>query len=86
MGRVMSLLMFGSVSLVPISIAMAGILVEISLDGVLLVAGLGMAVLALSTLSCREVSADGPRCRSSTKGTRRRGARQPRSRRPLLAG
>jgi hypothetical protein len=47
MGRVMSLLMFSSMALVPISMAVSGALVEISLDGVLLVGGLGMAVLAL---------------------------------------
>jgi len=50
MGRVMSLLMFGSLSLVPISIAIAGVLVEVSLDGVLLIAGLGMALLSGVTL------------------------------------
>jgi MFS family permease len=50
MGRVMSFLMFGSLALVPISIAIAGVLVEISLDGVMLVAGLGMALLSGITL------------------------------------
>lgn len=47
MGRVMSLLMVGSGALVPISMAVSGALVQVSLDGVLLVAGLGMVVLAL---------------------------------------
>ena len=47
MGRVMSLMMFGSVALVPISMALAGALVKISLDAVLMGGGLGMAVLAL---------------------------------------
>jgi MFS family permease len=47
MGRVMSILMFSSVALIPISMAISGALVEISLNGVLLVGGLGMAALAL---------------------------------------
>jgi hypothetical protein len=55
MGRVMSILMFSSMALVPVSIAVAGVLVQISLEGVLIVAGLGMAVLALSTLLSRDV-------------------------------
>ena len=50
MGRVMSFLMFGSLALVPISIAIAGVLVEVSLDGVMLIAGLGMAALSFVTL------------------------------------
>jgi MFS family permease len=50
MGRVMSLLMFSSMALVPISMAVSGALVEISLDGVLIVGGLGMAGLALTGL------------------------------------
>ena len=55
MGRVMSLLVFASVSLMPISIAIAGVLVEISFEGLLLFAGLGMTVLTLSTLLSRSV-------------------------------
>ena len=55
MGRVMSFLMFGSLALVPISIAIAGVLVEINLDGVLLIAGLGMALLAVATLFSAKV-------------------------------
>ncbi len=47
MGRVMSLIMFGSVALVPVSMALAGALVKISLDAVLLGGGLGMAGLAV---------------------------------------
>jgi MFS family permease len=47
MGRVMSLLMFSSVALVPISMAVSGALVQISLNSVLLAGGLGMAALAL---------------------------------------
>ena len=55
MGRVMSLLVFASVALMPISIAIAGVLVEISFEGLLLFAGLGMALLTLSTLLSRSV-------------------------------
>jgi MFS family permease len=55
MGRVMSLMMFSSVALVPISIAVAGFFVEANLNLVLVVAGLGMAVLALSGLISAKV-------------------------------
>ena len=55
MGRVMGLLMFSSMSLVPISIAVAGVLVEISLEWVLIIAGLGMSVLTLVPLLSRDV-------------------------------
>ncbi|HUP84020.1 MAG TPA: MFS transporter [Candidatus Limnocylindria bacterium] len=55
MGRVMSLMMFGSVALVPISMALSGALVKISLDGVLIAGGLGMAVLSLVGLVSRSV-------------------------------
>src|SRR5688572_7329461 len=55
MGRVMSLMMFGSVALVPISMAVAGALVKISLDAVLMGGGLGMAALALLGLLSRSV-------------------------------
>ena len=50
MGRVMSLMMFGSMALVPVSMFVAGALVKVSLDGLLIVAGVGMSVLALSGL------------------------------------
>ncbi len=50
MGRVMSLMMFGSMALVPISMAVAGAVVTISLSGMLFVAGIGMTILALSAL------------------------------------
>jgi hypothetical protein len=43
----MSLLMFSSMALVPVSMAVSGALVQISLNGVLIVGGVGMAVLAL---------------------------------------
>ncbi len=55
MGRVMSLMMFGSVALVPVSMAVSGALVKISLDGVLVGGGLGMAALALVGLMARSV-------------------------------
>jgi len=47
MGRVMSLLMLGSIGLVPVSQVIAGALVQISLPGLLLVAGSLMAALTL---------------------------------------
>ena len=55
MGRVMSLMMFGSVALVPISMAVSGALVKISLDAVLMGGGLGMAALAIVGLLSRSV-------------------------------
>lgn len=50
MGRVMSLLLLGSVGLVPISELIAGAAVQVSLEGLLLVAGVGMALFALGSL------------------------------------
>jgi Na+/melibiose symporter-like transporter len=50
MGRVMSLLITASVGLVPVSMLVAGVAVQVSLDATMLVAGLGMAVLALGAL------------------------------------
>ena len=50
MGRVMSLLLLGSVGLVPISELIAGAAVQVSLEGMLVVAGVGMAVFALGSL------------------------------------
>lgn len=50
MGRVMSLLITGSVGLIPISMFVAGVAVQLSLDGTMLVAGCGMALLALGSL------------------------------------
>ena len=55
MGRVMSMLMFSSMALVPISIAIAGAAVQVSLDGLLIVSGIGMALITLSTLLSRSV-------------------------------
>jgi MFS family permease len=45
MGRVMSVMMMSSFGLVPVSMLIAGAAVQISLDGMLIVAGLGMALL-----------------------------------------
>jgi MFS family permease len=50
MGRVMSLLMIGSTGLVPVSMFIAGFIVEINLSGLFIVGGLGMSVLALISL------------------------------------
>jgi MFS family permease len=50
MGRVMSLVMLGSMGLVPVSMLMAGAAVQVSLDATLVVAGLGMAVVSLASL------------------------------------
>jgi hypothetical protein len=55
MGRVMSLLMFGSMALIPVSMALSGAFVQISLNGVLVGGGLGMALLALVGLLSRSV-------------------------------
>jgi MFS family permease len=50
MGRVMSLLMTGSVGLVPVSMFIAGAAVQVSLDATMVVAGGGMALLAIGSL------------------------------------
>jgi MFS family permease len=50
MGRVMSLMMLGSMGAIPISMLLAGAAVQISLDATLLVAGVGMAVISLAAL------------------------------------
>jgi len=55
MGRVMSVLVFASVSLVPISIAIAGALVSISLEGVLIVSGVGFALVSLAAVLSKSV-------------------------------
>ncbi|HEX5240721.1 MAG TPA: MFS transporter [Candidatus Limnocylindrales bacterium] len=63
MGRVMSLLMFASTGLVPISELVAGALVQVSLAGVLAVAGLGMAAvsaLALASKRLRDLGLEPP--------------------------
>jgi MFS family permease len=50
MGRVMGLMMFGSMGLVPVSQLLAGAAVTVSLEGMLIVAGIGMATLTLGSL------------------------------------
>jgi MFS family permease len=50
MGRVMSLLITGSVGLVPVSMVVAGAAAQLSVDGTMLVAGCGMAALCLVSL------------------------------------
>jgi MFS family permease len=50
MGRVMSILLLGSVGLVPISELIAGAAVQVSLEGMLVVAGVGMAAFSLGSL------------------------------------
>lgn len=55
MGRVMSLPRTGSVGLVPVSMFIAGVAVEISLDATMAVAGGGMALLASGSLLSRVV-------------------------------
>jgi hypothetical protein len=47
LGRVMGLVLFAGVGLVPISQALAGALIKVSLEGVFLVAGILMLLLAL---------------------------------------
>jgi MFS family permease len=49
-GRVMSLLLTGSVGLVPVSMFVAGAAVQVNVDATMLVAGCGMAFLALAAL------------------------------------
>jgi hypothetical protein len=50
MGRVMSLLMLGSMGLVPVSELIAGAAIQVSLEGMLVVAGVAMAALAFGSL------------------------------------
>lgn len=50
MGRVMSVLMLGSLGLVPVSEFIAGLFVQVNLTGLLLVGGGGMAIVALVSL------------------------------------
>ena len=55
MGRVMSLLITGSVGLVPVSMFLAGFAVQLSVDTTLLGAGFGMTVVALLAVSSSAV-------------------------------
>ena len=54
-GRVMSLLITGSVGLVPVSMFVSGFAVQLNVDATLLVAGIGMAVVALAAVSSAAV-------------------------------
>jgi hypothetical protein len=55
MGRVMSLLITGSVGLVPVSMFLAGFLVQLNVDATMLAAGLGMTLVCLVALSSKAV-------------------------------
>jgi MFS family permease len=55
MGRVMSVLITGSVGLVPVSSFIAGAAVEVSLEATMLIGGGAMALLALGSLLSRPV-------------------------------
>ena len=55
MGRVMSLMMLGSLGLVPVSVMLAGILVQINLSALLVIGGVGMAVLCVGSLLSRHI-------------------------------
>jgi MFS family permease len=50
MGRVMSVMIMGSVGLVPVSMLVAGAAVQVSLDAMLVIGGIGMAVLCFVSL------------------------------------
>jgi MFS family permease len=53
MGRIMSLIMFASVGLVPISSAVAGVLIDINLTAVFVVAGLLMTLVTFYSLTSK---------------------------------
>jgi len=55
MGRVMSVMMVGSLGLVPISTLVAGLVVTVNLSALLIVGGVGMAVLCLGSLLTRPI-------------------------------
>jgi MFS family permease len=55
MGRAMSLMMLGSMGLVPLSMLLAGIASQVSLDATLAVAGVGMAVACVGGLGVKAV-------------------------------
>jgi hypothetical protein len=55
MGRVMSVLMLGSLGLVPISTLIAGIVVTVNLSALLVVGGVGMALICLASLLTRPI-------------------------------
>jgi hypothetical protein len=55
MGRVMSLLMTGSVGLIPVSMFLAGIAVQLNVEATLIGAGLGMMVVCVAALASAAV-------------------------------
>ncbi|HET7182027.1 MAG TPA: MFS transporter [Candidatus Limnocylindrales bacterium] len=55
MGRVMSLLITGSVGLVPVSMFLAGFAVQVNVDLTMLGAGVGMAIVAVLAVASRAV-------------------------------
>lgn len=55
MGRVMSLLMTGSIGLVPVSMFLAGIAVQLDVDATLVGAGLGMMLVCLASVASSAV-------------------------------
>ena len=59
MGRVFSLILLGSVALIPVSQVLAGALVQLSLSGMLLGAGVLTTLLALGVAATRDVRAIG---------------------------
>ncbi|HEY7024573.1 MAG TPA: hypothetical protein VH371_06420, partial [Candidatus Limnocylindrales bacterium] len=55
MGRVMSVLMLGSLGLVPVSTLIAGFVVTVNLPALLIVGGVGMSLLCLASLLTRPI-------------------------------
>ena len=55
MGRVMSLMMLGSLGLVPVSMLVAGLFVQTNLSALFAFGGMGMAVLAVGSLASRNI-------------------------------
>jgi hypothetical protein len=68
MGRVFSVILLGSIGLVPLSQVVAGALVQLSLDGTMIVSGVAMALLTLAAatrpavraMGLEPILADGP--------------------------
>ncbi len=60
-GRMMSLMVLASIGLVPVSQLFAGFLIRLSFDGVIAVAGVGMALLSVLAVSVPSVRALGLR-------------------------
>jgi MFS family permease len=59
MGRVMALMMFASLGLVPVSEIVAGVFVQVSLTGLFVVGGLGLAALTMAALLSSAIRAMG---------------------------